>query len=69
MNKAEVFILPGEIVARLLLEIFGSSEAAIRPEFFTLLAFVLALFIWSIALRFVLAVLKKIFGFDQGGRR
>lgn len=69
MSRAEVFLLPGELAARLFLEIFGSSEAGIRPEFFTLLAFVLAMFAWGIALRVVLAILKKIFGFDQGTRR
>ena len=66
MINAEVFFYPGELGTAFLLSLFGASPASLDPSIAWWVSLFLALIFWVWAIKIMIAIVKKLFGFERG---
>ncbi|WCN09988.1 hypothetical protein [Marinomonas mediterranea] len=69
MSNHEIFLLPGQLLSKLLLSVFDVDPNTVTDESLDVLGFILAVLFWLQFCSAVIALIKKRFGFHDGGSR
>lgn len=67
MTRAQIFMGPGEWIVEFALSLIAMNPSAISPELFKALSIAATLVFWYFVVKIVIAVIRRITGFDHRG--
>jgi len=68
MSNSQIFFWPGEVALAFILSLFDMHPAQLDATSYSFFSFMCALVVWSWIAAATIAIVKKIFGFEQRGR-